>query len=199
MESNLRNNRPQSSISLRHLPNLTHRKPKVSYPKITSTKDINRNDYNPHKTFIPKLESENIYKNNIDLKQTINDLNKKIDFLKANNQKLSLIISKKDKEIDDLTNQVILKNKELVTKETKERQNEKRNANKEKSPNKNDKKNITKENNFEKDLQLKKLYNEISLVKEKYNKAIIEIRNKEEEILNLRRNKNLTDYNELRI
>ena len=199
MESNLRNNRPQSSISLHHLPNLTHRKPKVSYPKITSTKDINRNDYNPHKTFIPKLESENIYKNNIDLKQTINDLNKKIDFLKANNQKLSLIISKKDKEIDELTNQVILKNKELVTKEKKERQKEKRNTNKEKSPNKNDKKNITKENNFEKDLQLKKLYNEISLVKEKYNKAIIEIRNKEDEILNLRRNKNLTDYNELRI
>jgi len=199
MESNLRNNRPQSSISLRHLPNLTHRKPKVSYPKITSTKDINRNDYNPHKTFIPKLESENIYKNNIDLKQTINDLNKKIDFLKANNQKLSLIISKKDKEIDELTNQVILKNKELVTKEKKERQKEKRNNNKEKSPNKKDKKNITKENNFEKDLQLKKLYNEISLVKEKYNKAIIEIRNKEDEILNLRRNKNLTDYNELRI
>ena len=199
MENNLKNNRPLSSISLRHLPNLTHRKPKVSYPKITSTRDINRNDFNPHKTFIPKLESENIYKNNIDLKQTINDLNKKIDFLKANNQKLSLIISKKDKEIDELTNQVILKNKELVTKEKKERQKEKRNLDKEKIANKNDKKNINKINNFEKDLQLKKIYNEISLVKEKYNKAIIEIRNKEEEILNLKRNKNFTDYNELRI
>ena len=199
MENNLKKQRPQSSISQHHLPNLTHRKSKVSYPKITSTRDINRNDYNPHKVFIPKLESENIYKNNIDLKQTINDLNKKIDFLKANNQKLSLIISKKDKEIDELTNQVILKNKELVTKEKKERQKEKGNADKGNTPNKNDKKNINKVNNFEKDLQLKKLYNEISLVKEKYNKAIIEIRNKEEEILNLRRNKNLTDYNELRI
>jgi len=199
MEKNFKNNRPQSSISLRHLPNLTHRKPKVSYPKITSTRDINRNDYNPHKTFIPKLESENIYKNNIDLKQTINDLNRKIDFLKANNQKLSLIISKKDKEIDELTNQIILKNKELVTKEKKERLKEKKNIDKEKTPNKNDKKNINKKNNFEKDLELKKIYNEISLVKEKYNKAIIELRNKEEEILNLKRNKNLTDYNELKI
>lgn len=199
MEKNLKNNRPQSSISLRHLPNLAHLKQKVSYPKITSTRDINRNDYNPHKTFIPKLESENIYKNNIDLKQTINELNKKIDFLKANNQKLSLIISKKDKEIDELTNQVILKNKELVTKEKKERQKEKKNADKENNQNKNDKKTINKANNFEKDLQLKKLYNEISLLKEKYNKLIIELRNKEEEILNLKRDKNLTDYNELRI
>ena len=224
-KNNFKNNlektqRPQSSISLHNLPNLGHKKPKSIYPKITSMREMNINEFDPYKTYIPKLESEKLYKNNIDLKQTINDLNKKIDFLKSNNQKLSLIITKKDKEIDELTNQVILKNKELVTKEKKEKQNKNKiklkedvqNIDKDKDGNKNGEekkgekikenttnKKIRKQNIFEKDLQIKKCNNEIFRIKEEYNKLIIEIRNKDQEILNLKRDKKFTDYNEIKI
>ena len=116
----------------------------------------------------------------MDLKQEIKDLNKKIYFLKPNNQKLSQIISQKNKDINDLTNQIILKNKELLTKEKKETygKNNKiiKNANKPKESPKN--KIINKENIFEKNLQIKTFYNEISRIKEEYHKLTIEIRNK---------------------
>ena len=104
--------RPLSSNSSQINSKIFTDKDKSLYPKITSKYDINRNDYDPHKTYLPKIESENLYKNNLDLKQTINDLNKKIAFLKSNNQKLSLTISQKNKEIDELTNQILIQNKE---------------------------------------------------------------------------------------
>ena len=63
----------------------------------------------------------------------------------------------------------------------------------------NTKNKINKENTFDKDLQLKKLYFEISRVKEEYNKLIVENRSKEEEILDLKKNQKVTNYNELKI
>ena len=196
--------RPQSSSSIHHLPNLTSRQAKLAQKIISSRRDINQNqdqnEYDFKVNLNPKKDNESMYKNNMDLRQEIKDLNKKIDFLKSNNQKLSQIITQKNKEINELTNQIIIKNRELLTKEKKEKEKNDKNKNKnekEKEISKN--KNIIKTNVFEKELQLKKFYIEISRIKEEYNKLIIELRSKDEEILDLKRNKKLTDYNELRI
>jgi len=189
--------RPKSSAPIHNLPELSNRIPKSLLLKKTS-RDNNKNNENEFDfkvNLIPKIDNEKIYKNNIDLKQDIKDLNKKIDFLKSNNHKLSQIITQKNKEINELTNQIILKNKELLTREKKEKKikkNEKENE--KKSPICGG---LKKQNTFEKDLQLKKYNNEISRIKEEYNKLTIELRNKEEEILDLKRNKKVTDYNEL--
>ena len=196
---NKKNSRPQSSFSYHNLPNLLNR-----FPKMTNSK---KNDDNKEDSFdfkvnlIPKIDRENMYKRNMDLKQEIKDLNKKIDFLKSNNHKLSQIITQKNKEIDDLTNQLILKNKELLTKEKKEKLSKKsqNSKNSEKSKEKPENKKINKVNIFEKDLQLKKLYNELSITKEEYNKLVLESKNKDDEILNLKRNKKITDYMEVKI
>ena len=194
--------RPQSSSSIHHLPNLTSRQAKLAQKIISSRRDKNQNqdqnEYDFKVNLNPKKDNESMYKNNMDLRQEIKDLNKKIDFLKSNNQKLSQIITQKNKEINELTNQIIIKNRELLTKEKKEKEKNDKNKNeKEKEISKN--KNIIKTNVFEKELQLKKFYIEISRIKEEYNKLIIELRSKDEEILDLKRNKKLTDYNELRI
>ena len=198
--------RPQSSSSIHHLPNLTSRQAKLAQKIISSRKDKNQNqdqnEYDFKVNLNPKKDNESMYKNNMDLRQEIKDLNKKIDFLKSNNQKLSQIITQKNKEINELTNQIIIKNRELLTKEKKEKEKNDKNKNinkseKEKEISKN--KNIIKTNVFEKELQLKKLYIEISRIKEEYNKLILELRAKDEEILDLKRNKKLTDYNELKI
>ena len=198
--------RPQSSSSIHHLPNLTSRQAKLAQKIISSRKDKNQNpdqnEYDFKVNLNPKKDNESMYKNNMDLRQEIKDLNKKIDFLKSNNQKLSQIITQKNKEINELTNQIIIKNRELLTKEKKEKEKNDKNKNinkseKEKEISKN--KNIIKTNVFEKELQLKKFYIEISRIKEEYNKLILELRAKDEEILDLKRNKKLTDYNELKI
>ena len=198
--------RPQSSSSIHHLPNLTSRQAKLAQKIISSRKDKNQNpdqnEYDFKVNLNPKKDNESMYKNNMDLRQEIKDLNKKIDFLKSNNQKLSQIITQKNKEINELTNQIIIKNRELLTKEKKEKEKNDKNKNinkseKEKEISKN--KNIIKTNVFEKELQLKKFYIEISRIKEEYNKLILELRAKDEEILDLKRNKKLTDFNELKI
>lgn len=196
---NKKNSRPQSSFSYHNLPNLSNR-----LPKMTNSKkyDDNKEDSFDFKVnLIPKIDRENMYKRNMDLKQEIKDLNKKIDFLKSNNHKLSQIITQKNKEIDDLTNQLILKNKEQLTKEKKEKLSKKsqNSKNSEKSKEKPENKKINKVNIFEKDLQLKKLYNELSITKEEYNKLVLESKNKDDEILNLKRNKKITDYMEVKI
>ena len=198
---NKNNSRPKSTSSFQNLPNLTNRFPKLSNNKKTSRDENKEDNFNFKVNLLPKKDKEYMYKNHMDLKQEIKDLNKKIDFLKSNNQKLSQIISQKNKDINDLTNQIILKNKELLTKEKKENfgKNNKIIKNGDKSKEKSENKKINKENVFEKDLQIKTFYNEISRVKEEYNKLIIEIRNKDEEILNLKRNKKITDYMEIKI
>ena len=184
-----KNYRPQSSFSLHNLPNL--RNSKMSYKK----NDENKEDSFDFKVkLIPKKEKENIYERNMDLKQEIKNLNKQLDFLKSNNHKLSQTITQKNKEIDDLTNQVILKNKELLTKEKLRKKSEISEKTKEK-----DNKKINKSNIFEKDLQLKKIYNELSITKEEYNKLVLKLKNKDEEILNLKTNKKITDYMEIKI
>ena len=198
---NKNNSRPKSTSSFQNLPNLTNRFPKLSNNKKTSRDENKEDNFNFKVNLLPKKDKEYMYKNHMDLKQEIKDLNKKIDFLKSNNQKLSQIISQKNKDINDLTNQIILKNKELLTKEKKENfsKNNKIIKNGDKSKEKSENKKINKENVFEKDLQIKTFYNEISRIKEEYNKLIIEIRNKDEEILNLKRNKKITDYMEIKI
>ena len=198
---NKNNSRPKSTSSFQNLPNLTNRFPKLSNNKKTSRDENKEDSFNFKVNLLPKKDKEFMYKSIMDLKQEIKDLKKKIDFLKSNNQKLSQIISQKNKDINDLTNQIILKNKELLTKEKKENfgKNNKIIKNGDKSKEKSENKKINKENVFEKDLQIKTFYNEISRVKEEYNKLIIEIRNKDEEILNLKRNKKITDYMEIKI
>ena len=196
---NKKNSRPQSSFSYHNLPNLSNRLPKM--PNSKKNDDNKEDSFDFKVNLIPKIDRENMYKRNMDLKQEIKDLNKKIDFLKSNNHKLSQIITQKNKEIDDLTNQLILKNKELLTKEKKEKFSKKtqNSKNSEKSKEKQENKKINKVNIFEKDLQLKKLYNELSITKEEYNKLVLESKNKDEEILNLKRNKKITDYMEVKI
>ena len=115
-----KNTRPQSSNSFRNLPNiLMIKKNKPSYPIIESNLKEENFDFNIN--LIPKIEAENIYKDNFDLKEKIKELKKKIDFYKTNNQKLSQSISQKNREINELTNQLILKNKELMTNEKKQK------------------------------------------------------------------------------
>ena len=193
--SNRKTSRPQSSYSLHNLPNLTNRFPK--------NKKNSEDTFEFKVNLNPKEDKENLSKYNMDLKQEIKDLNKKIDFLTSNNHKLSQVITKKNKEIDELTNQIILKNKELATKEKKQK-NKKISQNSENSKNCNTPEapktsKSKKENKLEKELEIKKCHHEISRVKEEYNKLKLEIINKDEEILNLKRNKKITDYMELKI
>ena len=196
---NKKNSRPQSSFSYHNLPNLSNRLSKM--PNNKKNDDNKEDSFDFKVNLIPKIDRENMYKRNMDLKQEIKDLNKKIDFLKSNNHKLSQIITQKNKEIDDLTNQLILKNKELLTKEKKEKSSKKpqHSKNSDRSKEKPENKKINKVNIFEKDLQLKKLYNELSITKEEYNKLVLESKIKDEEILNFKRNKKITDYMEVKI
>ena len=189
--SNRKIERPVSSSSLHNLPNLTNR--------FQKNKKLKEDTFEFKVNLNPKEDKENLSKYNMDLKQEIKDLNKKIDFLKSNNHKLSQIITQKNKQIDELTNQIILKNKELVTKEKKQK-NKKNNFSEKSGKPVNTKSEESKgENKLEKELELKKCNHEISRVKEEYNKLIVEIRNKDQEILNLKRNKKITDYMEIKI
>ena len=140
-------------------------------------------------TSIPKIEAENVYKENLDLKETIKELKKNIEFYKTNNQKLSQSISKKNKEINELTNQIILKNKELMTKEKKEKENKEQNSTK----------NISNENIFEEKIKIKKLNNEVNIVKEEMQRLKLTLLQKEEELFNIKKSKTYTDYRELQI
>ena len=140
-------------------------------------------------TSIPKIEAEKVYKENLDLKETIKELKKNIEFYKTNNQKLSQSISKKNKEINELTNQIILKNKELMTKEKKEKENKEQNS----------RKNISNENIFEEKIKIKKLNNEVNIVKEEMQRLKLTLLQKEEELFNIKKSKTYTDFRELQI
>ena len=184
-----KNPRPKSSKSINNLPRISLKnKNKKGYPIISISERETNFDFNIN--LIPKIEAEKIYKENLDLKETIKELKKNIDFYKTNNQKLSQTISKKNKEIDELTNEIILKNKELMTKDKKE---------KEKKEEKNSTKKINNENILEEKIKVKKLNNEVNEVKEEMQRLKLSLLKKEEELFNIKKNKAFTNYQELHI
>ena len=182
-----KNPRPKSSISMHNLPNLPLKyRNKKTYPIISNEKDSNF-DFNVN--LIPKLEAEKIYKVNLDLKQEIKELKKNIDFYKTNNQKLTLTISQKNKEINDLTNQIILKNKEIMTMEKKKKEKKEKDTTQI----------INNENSLEDKLTIKKLKNEVNEVKEEMHRMKLTLIKKDEELFNIKKNKKFTDHQELLI
>ena len=142
----------------------------------------------------PKLDSEEIYKKNQELKEIIKELNKKIDFYKTNNQKLSQSITKKNKEINELTNQLILKNNELMKKEIKQK-----NVKEKKIKEENQGLGMKNENVLEDKLIIKKLKNEVNEVKEEMHRLQLSLLQKEDELFEIKKNKKFTDYQELKI
>ena len=142
----------------------------------------------------PKLDSEEIYKKNQELKEIIKELNKKIDFYKTSNQKLSQSITKKNKEINELTNQLILKNNELMKKEIKQK-----NVKEKKIKEENQGLGMKNENVLEDKLIIKKLKNEVNEVKEEMHRLQLSLLQKEDELFEIKKNKKFTDYQELKI
>ena len=142
----------------------------------------------------PKLDSEEIYKKNQELKEIIKELNKKIDFYKTNNQKLSQSITKKNKEINELTNQLILKNNELMKKEIKQKKVKEKKIKEE-----NQGLGMKNENVLEDKLIIKKLKNEVNEVKEEMHRLQLSLLQKEDELFEIKKNKKITDYQELKI
>ena len=142
----------------------------------------------------PKLDSEEIYKKNQELKEIIKELNKKINFYKTNNQKLSQSITKKNKEINELTNQLILKNNELMKKEIKQK-----NVKEKKIKEENQGLGMKNENVLEDKLIIKKLKNEVNEVKEEMHRLQLSLLQKEDELFEIKKNKKFTDYQELKI
>ena len=186
-----KNTRPKSSISIHNLPNIPLKyKSKKSYPIISNSERESNFDFNVNLT--PKIDAEKIYKTNLELKEEIKELKKNIDFYKTNNQKLSQTISQKNKEIDDLTNQLILKNKEIMTIEKKQKEKKEK---KETNPTKT----INNENTLEDKIKIKKLNNEINDVKEEMHRLKLALIQKDEELFNFKINKKFTDHQELQI
>ena len=192
-QSNI-NSRPRSSSMLNNnnnLPSIIYtQKKKYNNPLISKGErhtnfevDIN-----------PKLDSEEIYKKNQELKEIIKELNKKIDFYKTNNQKLSQSITKKNKEINELTNQLILKNNELMKKEIKQK-----NVKEKKIKEENQGLGMKNENVLEDKLIIKKLKNEVNEVKEEMHRLQLSLLQKEDELFEIKKNKKFTDYQELKI
>ena len=183
-----KNTRPKSSISIHNLPNIPLKyKNKKSYPIISNSERESNFDFNVNLT--PKIDAEKIYKTNLELKEEIKELKKNIDFYKTNNQKLSQTISQKNKEIDDLTNQLILKNKEIMTIEKKQKEKKETNPTK----------TINNENTLEDKIKIKKLNNEINDVKEEMHRLKLALIQKDEELFNFKINKKFTDHQELQI
>ena len=181
-----KNPRPKSSISIHNLPNISlNNITKKIYPKISKAES--NFDFGVNLT--PKIEAEQVYKNNLELKETIKELKKAVDFYKTNNQKLSQSISRKNKEINELTNQIILKNKELMTKERKGKENKEHIT----------QNRINKENTLEDKLRIKKLSNEVNEVKEEMQRLQLIIRKKEEELFSIKKEKKFTDLQEIKI
>ena len=183
-----KNTRPKSSISIHNLPNIPLKyKSKKSYPIISNSERESNFDFNVNLT--PKIDAEKIYKTNLELKEEIKELKKNIDFYKTNNQKLSQTISQKNKEIDDLTNQLILINKEIMTIEKKQKEKKETNPTK----------TINNENTLEDKIKIKKLNNEINDVKEEMHRLKLALIQKDEELFNFKINKKFTDHQELQI
>jgi hypothetical protein len=188
MKSNPISTRPKSSFSFRN----SQKNKKSLYPIISQRGFDSKYDFKVN--LIPKLEAEKIYKENMELKETIKELITKIDFFKTNNQKLIQDISKKNKEIDELTNQVILKNKELQNEQRKKREN--KNNNNKASVESNI---INNDNSFESQLIIKKLKNEVNDLKEEMQRLKLELLQKDEKLFEIKKEKKYTDYQELSI
>ena len=188
MKSNPISTRPKSSFSFRN----SQKNKKSLYPIISQRGFDSKYDFKVN--LIPKLEAEKIYKENMELKETIKELITKIDFFKTNNQKLIQDISKKNKEIDELTNQVILKNKESQNEQRKKREN--KNNNNKASVESNI---INNDNSFESQLIIKKLKNEVNDLKEEMQRLKLELLQKDEKLFEIKKEKKYTDYQELSI
>ena len=172
------------------------------YPSIISTYNESRSNYNPNSTFIPKIEEENLYKINISLKEDMNKLKEDYTFLKANNHRLTLLLGKKEKEIDELTTEIINLRNEVEKLNMKKDNN--KNINRVKSGKKNNKKNEEKEEKkseekFEKTEEKIEKSSFFSKMKVQYNNLNKLLKEKEDEIFKLKKNTILTKANEEKI
>ena len=76
-----KNPRPKSSKSINNLPRISLKnKNKKGYPIISISERETNFDFNIN--LIPKIEAEKIYKENLDLKETIKELKKILIFIK---------------------------------------------------------------------------------------------------------------------
>ena len=146
-----------------------------NYPLIVNA---NRDFIDPNKTNLPKIEKENLYKNNIELKSNINIIKQENNFLKINNKKLSNLLENKNKEINNLTKE-IFNLQILLDKNLNENNN----------------------NNNKKILIEKKSKNskKIDKIKQEYSNLLLNLEEKENEIKNLKQNIILSKQNELKI
>ena len=172
------------------------------YPSIISTYNESRSNYNPNSTFIPKIEEENLYKINISLKEDMNKLKEDYTFLKANNHRLTLLLGKKEKEIDELTTEIINLRNEVEKLNMKKDNN--KNINRVKSGKKNNKKIEEKEEKkseekFEKTEEKIEKSSFFSKMKVQYNNLNKLLKEKEDEIFKLKKNTILTKANEEKI
>ena len=176
------------------------------YPNITSTYSESRGNFNPNSTYIPKIEEENLYKYNISLKEDMNRLKEDYSFLKANNHKLTLLLGKKEKEIDELTTEIINLRNEVERLNSKIEKNNNRNTklksgrNKnKKDEEKNEKEEKKSEEKFETAEQRIEKSSAYSKMKVQYNNLNKVLKEKEDEIFKLKKNLVLTKANEDKI
>ena len=177
------------------------------YPNITSTYSESRGNFNPNSTYIPKIEEENLYKSNISLKEDMNRLKEDYSFLKANNHKLTLLLGKKEKEIDELTTEIINLRNEVERLNSKiDKNNNNRNSRLKSGKNKNkkieekdEKEEMKFEEKFETAEQRIEKSSAYSKMKVKYNNLNKVLKEKEDEIFKLKKNLVLTKANEDKI
>ena len=177
------------------------------YPNIISTYSESRGNFNPNSTYIPKIEEENLYKYNISLKEDMNRLKEDYSFLKANNHKLTLLLGKKEKEIDELTTEIINLRNEVERLNSKiDKNNNNRNSRLKSGKNKNkkieekdEKEEMKFEEKFETAEQRIEKSSAYSKMKVKYNNLNKVLKEKEDEIFKLKKNLVLTKANEDKI
>ena len=176
------------------------------YPNIISTYNESRGNFNPNSTYIPKIEEENLYKYNISLKEDMNRLKEDYSFLKANNHKLTLLLGKKEKEIDELTTEIINLRNEVERLNSKIEKNNNRNTKLKSGRNKNkkveekdEKEEKKSEEKFETAEQRIEKSSAYSKMKVQYNNLNKVLKEKDDEIFKLKKNLVLTKANEEKI
>ena len=132
----------------------------------------------------------------------MNKLKEDYTFLKANNHRLTLLLGKKEKEIDELTTEIINLRNEVEKLNMKKDNN--KNINRVKSGKKNNKKNEEKEEKkseekFEKTEEKIEKSSFFSKMKVQYNNLNKLLKEKEDEIFKLKKNTILTKANEEKI
>ena len=176
------------------------------YPNIISTYSESRGNFNPNSTYIPKIEEENLYKYNISLKEDMNRLKEDYSFLKANNHKLTLLLGKKEKEIDELTTEIINLRNEVERLNSKIEKNNNKNTRLKTGKNKNkkfeekdEKEEKKSEEKFETAEQRIEKSSAYSKMKVQYNNLNKLLKEKDDEIFKLKKNLVLTKANEEKI